>query len=59
MKKYQLTFEFHSTEEQAAAACERLNKTATPYMRKHHPAHYTPWESLDGRESKFIVWFHC
>ena len=57
MKKYQSTFEFVDTEAQAAALCNRINAGYTPYMRKHHPATFTPWESLDNKTSKFVVFY--
>ena len=59
MKKYQLAFEFTETEEQARAAVERHNKAATPYMRKHHPATFTPWESSSPTDTAhFVVWYN-
>lgn len=60
MSKYRLSFKFTETEEQASALRDRLNSETTPYMRKHHPAHFTPWESSSQTDpAHFIVWFYC
>ena len=58
MKKYRLTFEFAETREQAQALCEKINANHTYYMRKNHPAKFTPWKASDG-DSKynFVVWY--
>ena len=56
-KKYQFTFEFRETEEQAQALCDLVNKNYTPYMRKHYKAHFTPWQSKDGTENLFICFY--
>lgn len=45
------TFEFFSTEQQAAAFVAARKK----HRRK---AHMTQWQSADGRENKFIVWYY-
>jgi hypothetical protein len=55
-KCYNLWYIFAQTEQEARAICEYENSTGTAYKRKHHPAHYTPWSSADGRENLFIVW---
>ena len=55
-RAYRLTFDFVETEEQAQALCDSINARQTRYMRKKHPAHYTPWDSQDG-EHIFIVWY--
>lgn len=57
MKKYNLTFEFADTEEKARTFCNAINRNYTRYMRKNHPAHYTPWSSQDGKEQKFVCWY--
>lgn len=54
--KYYLTFDFYNTKEEAEKAAAFYQKTATPYQRKHHPAHVTPWESKDRTEKKYICW---
>lgn len=56
--RYRKIFEFCGTEEQAQALCANINANATRYMRKKHPAHYTPWSSQDGKEHKFVVWYY-
>ena len=53
--RYRLTFTFANTEEQAKIFCDNENKNA--YIRKNHPAHYTPWSSQDETEHKFICWY--
>lgn len=55
--KYRTTFDFFDTEEQAQVFCDKENKSASPYVRKKYPAHYTPWSSQDGKEHKFIAWY--
>lgn len=52
--KYHPTFHIVDTEEQAIAFCNRINSQYTAYMRKKHPAHYTPWSSNDGYNG-FVV----
>lgn len=54
-RRYKTTFKFFDTAEQAQAFCDNENKNF--YIRKHHPAHFAPWSSLDGIEQKFIVWY--
>lgn len=58
MKKYRYTFDFVDTETQAIKLCDSINKKLTRYMRKKHPAHFTPWNSLDNTEHKFVVWYY-
>ena len=55
-RRYRKTFEFCETEEEAQAFCATQNKSY--YIRKHHPAHYTPWSSRDGKERKFVAWYY-
>ena len=55
-RRYRMTFDFVDTEEEAKAFCDTQNKNY--YLRKKHPAHYTPWVSQDGREHKFVVWYY-
>ncbi len=49
--QYRKTFEFFSTEQQAAAFVAARKK-------QRRKAHMTPWRSADGRENKFIVWYY-
>jgi hypothetical protein len=55
MKKYRLSFDFVETEEQAQTLCNRINANYSYYMRKNHPAHYTPWTPQDGKSNKKFV----
>lgn len=55
--RYIKTWRFAETEAEARAICARENSTGTAYKRLKHPAHYTPWASMDGREHKYIVWY--
>ena len=55
MARYKLTFKFVDTEEEAKAFCNKENQD--PYIRENHKAIYAPWESQDGIEHKFIVWY--
>ena len=57
MKK-QLTFRFVDSELDAQLLAQHINKQASAYMRKHHPASYSLWVSEDRKEHKFIVWFY-
>lgn len=54
-KRYSMTFKFFDTEEQAKSFCD--NENLNRYIRKNHPAHYTPWTSQDGTEHKFVAWY--
>ncbi len=54
-RRYRTTFQFFDTEEEAKAFCDKENLNR--YIRKKHPAHYTPWVSQDESEHKFVVWF--
>lgn len=56
--KYRSTFDFFDTEEQAKAFCDRYNSEASAYVRKKYQAHYTPWQSQNGKEHKFIAWYY-
>lgn len=52
--RFEKTFNLHDTLEQAMAEAERFN--AAHHGWKKHQAGVTPWESLDGRQKKFICW---
>lgn len=58
MKKYRCTFDFVETEEEAIKKCAIINKRLSYYMRKHKPAHYTSWRTVDGKDNKFVVWYY-
>lgn len=58
MKKYSMTFQFFDTEEEARSFCERENRTGSSYKCQRYPAHVTPWTSVDGKERKYIAWYH-
>lgn len=51
MNQHRKTFEFFSTEQQAAAF-------VAAYKKQRRKAHMTPWTSVDGTERKFIVWYY-
>ena len=57
MKKYNLTYQFFDTEEQARAFCDRENANGTKWKRAKHKAHFTSWRSMNGKENKFIAWY--
>lgn len=59
MKKYNKTFQFFNTEEEAQSFCERENSTGSAYKRNRYPAHFTPWTSSDATEHKYIAWYHA
>lgn len=54
MSKYHMTFIFCDTEEDAKQVCNTENASGSYYKRTHYKAHYTPWQSLDGKENKFV-----
>lgn len=56
-KRYNKTFKFFDTETQAKEFCDRENRNCSDYIRKKHPAHYTPRRGKDGTENKFIAWY--
>lgn len=56
MRIYRATFEMFDTEAEAKDFCSKKNRD--PYLAKNHPAHYTPWTSLNGKEHKFIAWYY-
>ena len=58
MTKYRQTFDFVNTEAEAINRVIAENTTGTRYKRKNHPAHYTPWNSRNKTENKFIVWYY-
>ena len=49
--QHRKTFEFFSTEQQAAAFVVARKK-------QRRKAHMTRWQSADDRENKFIVWYY-
>lgn len=57
-RKYRYTFDFVKTEAEAVKMCEQINKESTYYMRKKHPAHFTPWAANDGSFTGFVVWYY-
>lgn len=58
MKKYNLRYKFFNTQEEAQNFCSMHNASATAYMRKKHPANFTPWRSKDGSENLFVCWYY-
>lgn len=56
---YQTMFKFFETAEQAERFCDSCNKSATAYIRKHHPAHFTPWQSGSPTDTAhFVAWYY-
>lgn len=49
--QYRKTFKFFDTEQEALAFAAECRK-----MR--HKVSMTPWQSADGRENKFVVWYY-
>ena len=49
--QHRKTFAFFNTEQLAAAFVASCRK-------QRRKAHMTPWQSADGRENKFIVWYY-
>lgn len=48
---------FVDNEQYAIQMCTYLQIHQNAYRRKHYKPHYTPWESSDGKEHKFVVWY--
>lgn len=57
MRKYQYTFKFVDTEQQAKDLCQDIFNNSNDYIKRNKKPHYSAWESQDGTEHKFIVWF--
>jgi hypothetical protein len=57
MNKLTKTFMFVDNEAQAQKMCEYLQANQNSYRRKNHKPCYTPWDSSDGKEHKFVVWY--
>ena len=56
--KYQLTFEFFDTINQAIEFRDRILKNANDYYRKNKKISITNWESSDRTEKKIICWYY-
>ena len=57
--RYHKTFEFKNTETEARFFCELKKLEMTPYMRRAgYVPTYTPWDSGDGKEHLFVVWYY-
>ena len=55
--KYQKTFRFFSTKDQADRFVADYKRTATAWQKKRYPATVTPWISKTGNEKLWIVWY--
>lgn len=56
---YQTMLKFFETAEQAKRFCDSYNKSATAYIRKNHPAHFTPWQSSSPTDTAhFVAWYY-
>jgi len=51
------TFEFVETESEAKELCKTIQKNQNSYRKAHHKPSYTPWNSSDGKEHLFVVWY--
>lgn len=52
----QLTFTTAKTIEEANRKTEEINRSMTPYMRKHHPAHHdAPYGNSWGC---YTIWYY-
>lgn len=51
------TFLFTDNEEQAKTLCKQIQKSQNSYRQTYHKPHYTPWESSDHTEHKYVVWY--
>lgn len=55
--KYQKTFRFFGTKDQADRFAADYKRTATAWQKKRYPAAVTPWISMDGKEKLWLVWY--
>lgn len=53
-----LTFEFVDTEDEAKDMCKKIQKYQNSYRKQFYKPSYTPWTSSDGKEHKYVVWYH-
>lgn len=56
-KQYRYTFQFAKSEQEARQMCAQINKELTYYMRKNHPAHYTPYNCKDSKYSFVVLYY--
>lgn len=56
--RYGRSFRIFKTEAEAKGFCAEVN-ASNAYLRRHHPAHYTPWSSQDGQETGFVAWYYA
>ena len=60
MKRYRPTFQLVDTLAEALDLVEKLNATASRYIRQHRPARLTPWRPKNPNEApeKWVVWYY-
>ena len=51
------TFQFVDTEKEALDLCKSIQKRQNSYRKQFHKPHYTPWNSQDGKQHLFLVWY--
>lgn len=58
--RFNLTFKFFDSENEANSFCDYLLKHATPYQLRVNKVAKPPqlWESSDGKETKYLVWYY-
>ena len=55
MKKYNLSYLFKDTEQEASDMCKKIDLKHTRYARKKHPSTYTAWCETKGKFKGFVV----
>lgn len=51
--------EYYEIKPETIPDCEKINAGYTYYMRKNHPAHFTPWKASDGdNKYNFVVLYN-
>lgn len=55
MRKYQKTFSFCDTKEEAQAFINEYNSYASRWRKKRYPGHITEWKN--ETEHKWIAWY--
>lgn len=59
-KRLQLTFKFFNSVEEANMFCNNLLRNATKYQLRVNKVAQPPqkWNSSDGKETKYLVWYY-
>lgn len=61
-RRYNRTFDFFDTLDQALDFADEYMRTAKAYQKQKYPAKVTPWNTYDTdtgeiKERKYVVWY--